>query len=448
MRRLIIAVAVGAIVLGLGLVLGTVLGTPDVAYADGGPHSGGAGFAVTTEGCASCHRAHTGVGPRMLAQADVASLCLSCHNGTGADLDVVDGARVQESTTATQPNNIGGALRGGGFVYARIMDYALGCTGTADKTCTQNPGLAMPNSSAGLPVASAHIKGALGSSNNHLTAKNIIWGNGTSSGAGKDLNSAPNHDLTCGDCHDPHGNGMYRILRPIPFQSDASNPVNLTDVPTSTTTGNSNKIYTVTNYWTYLTDARTQTLSGPFLPTGSSTWSTRPSDGAGKTIWQAGNMADWCAQCHTRYEAGKDSGHTDSGDTTFKYRHSSNGTRQITPATGPYKTMTFTAECLQCHVSHGSNSLIVASTGTRPSAVRIPWPDGTTPRGDVTTNAPVVADGTTANINANYASSGESTLLRIRGRGTCVACHGTDGGQFSNETNWSDSGQSGNKFGP
>ena len=137
-----------------------------------------------------------------------------------------------------------GALRAGGFVYARIMDYALGCTGTADKSCTQNPGVAMANSAAGLPVVSAHIKGAIGSTNNALTAKNIMWGQGTSAGTGKDLSSAPNHTLTCGDCHDPHGNGKYRILRPIPLQSDGSSAVNLTDVPATTSPKSSAKVVT------------------------------------------------------------------------------------------------------------------------------------------------------------------------------------------------------------
>jgi hypothetical protein len=70
---------------------------------------------------------------------------------------------------------------------------------------------------------------------------------------------------------------------------------------------------------------------------------------------------------------------TNSGDAVFTYRHTSNRID---------KAGVSRPNCIQCHVSHGSNA--VASTG--------------------------VAD-------PSGAASTSSRLLRVDQRGTCVMCH-------------------------
>jgi predicted CXXCH cytochrome family protein len=147
------------------------------AFADNGPHVSTSGT-TTVDRCAGCHRAHTAQDTYLL-KTDQTSLCETCHNGTGATTDVIDGV----STTA------GGALRGGGFKYALINT-----TSGVNKTSVGV--LSLVNKQAS---TSSHDVGAAGTA----------WGGGTS-GNGTAIT------LQCGSCHDPHGNGNYRILRPVP----------------------------------------------------------------------------------------------------------------------------------------------------------------------------------------------------------------------------------------
>ena len=65
----------------------------------GGPHGGyGATGGVDSglpDQCAGCHRAHTAVSNgKLLIASSPYALCLTCHNGTGSRLDVVDGVKL------------------------------------------------------------------------------------------------------------------------------------------------------------------------------------------------------------------------------------------------------------------------------------------------------------------------------------------------------------------
>ncbi len=60
------------------------------------------------------------------------------------------------------------------------------------------------------PVTSAHLPnvgGVVGA------ADGVAWGNGPNSATAY---AGPEVELECGTCHNPHGNGQYRILNPIP----------------------------------------------------------------------------------------------------------------------------------------------------------------------------------------------------------------------------------------
>ena len=169
MKRLAFLGVGSAVILGLG-----VMGAAP-AFADNGPHVSTSGN-TTVDRCAGCHRAHTAQDSYLLKSAQT-SLCTTCHDGTGATTDVVRGI-----------GSGAGALRGGGFSYALINTTSGRVTGKSIGVLTSGTG-----------VTSKHDVGVAGTA----------WGGGAT-GTGTAIT------LECGSCHDPHGNGNYRILRPIP----------------------------------------------------------------------------------------------------------------------------------------------------------------------------------------------------------------------------------------
>jgi predicted CXXCH cytochrome family protein len=380
------------------------------ALADGGPHvaaNNSGTSTLTADGCAGCHRAHTAQGP-LLLKADGNDLCLSCHGatGTGATTDVESGVQYAVGTTDVRGTNVLGALRGGGFVDARIdaanpvrVAYLSGTGATA----AVRQSAKVPVLGAGQPVTSAHIAlvGATG-----VSATHKAWGNGAlNSGAG------PTVDLECATCHNPHGNGMYRILNPVPnptvtagtFTAVAAPGVSVTDAADPT---NATRNYTVIQVKgpSYLLLASDVTTAGYGSTTGDYLHRKLPWNGTSGTANDAPNglpisfdaqMNAWCASCHTRYNtssnldnnpsaitypSGSGPYDTTSGDALYTYRHSTTSNKP----------------CTTCHVSHGSNAVMDGAYSST-----FPYPDGTT--------AP------------------SSRLLKAGNRGTCQLCHDPTG---------------------
>ncbi|MHB1475102.1 MAG: cytochrome c3 family protein [Dermatophilaceae bacterium] len=281
------------------------------AFADNGPHVAGAG--VVADGCASCHRVHTAKAGSLLKQAQP-GLCYTCHGSAagGASTDVVDGLGYSDSTHSGTPAP--GALRGGGFSKALINSAAP----TGQSADTFNTAGIIPVLGAGVATTSSHsVDGS----------SQTAWGNGTT-GAGAGIS------LTCGSCHDPHGNGNYRILKPVPDQSGVAT-INGVSIAEPATVPPTAKVYTTANYWQVA---------------------------AANAPGYIANVSAWCTTCHTRYLSSD--GGANTGDAIYTYRHKSNATT----AGGP--------SCIQCHVSHGSN----ASMGTVSNGVTNP--DGSTATGD------------------------------------------------------------------
>ena len=231
---------------------------------------------------------------------------------------------------------------------------------------------------------------------NHMGGPNVVWGSGGfSATAFRGVTTTPETQLQCGTCHDPHGNGNYRILRPI---ANANGSGNAGVVIPDTT----HKEYTTVDYWksadvpAYLADLdfRTQTqlrasadgytpVATPITVGGRGGVPVTASD-ADKYI---ANVSAWCTQCHTRYLAGGNgTGRSyNTGDAIFKYRHTSD---YVTSEES-------TRNCITCHVAHGSNAAIDPEG---PSAHN--WP----------------GQGLTV-------KSADSRLLRVDERGICLMCH-------------------------
>ncbi len=308
--------------LALGCALSLLAGAAPTS-ADNGPHVQGQG--LTTDTCAICHRAHAAQAPDLLREPET-ELCYTCHGAAaaGAGTDVVDGVGYSKSERTGTP----GALRGGGFKYALIDSAHPSGQGSEGK----DPGGVVPVLATGAAVTSAHSVNA---------SPQTAWGNGPISA---EVNYGKTISLSCGSCHDPHGNGDYRILRPIPKESGAESPVRIPDTAT--------KLYTTENYWNVTDENAPDFIAG---------------------------ISAWCATCHTRYLSS--SSYTESGDAVFTLRHISDGTTQGS------------ANCIQCHVAHGSNASV-------PEA------------GSLAVHSP----------QAVPAAPG-SRLLRIDDKGACRMCH-------------------------
>jgi predicted CXXCH cytochrome family protein len=360
--------------LGIGSALVFTMSGVGTAAADNGPHmkssqvAGTVGVVIANAGaskCASCHRAHTAKAEYLLKQAQP-QLCYTCHAaGAGASTDIANG--IEDGT--------GAALRGGGFNTAAIgSGAATKDMGAADPVTGRFATLNQTIPALALPVATTSKHQIDG------TSAGTAWGNGA-------LNSGNGQSLTleCGSCHDPHGNGNFRILRPMPVDSQwvvtaavaatATTPAVAAVMSPATNVAIPDavaKVYTTANYW----------LSGDLnVPAGGAalTGTAKVTDPAGDGYIQ--NVASWCTTCHTRYLAGSGSYKTASGDATFMYRHRSDAN---------YKAGA--ANCITCHVSHGSNATMAgASVGLLPGDAAAP--------------------------------AGDSRLLRVNNRGTCVMCH-------------------------
>lgn len=440
MRRLSLLIAGGALWLFL-------LAVP--ALADNGPHVKGS-FGATPSACASCHRAHSAVAPDLLQQP-VANICLSCHGtgATGSVLDVIDGAAFSPGVAhlagddPTFADNYTGALRGGGFAYA-LIDTS--------------------NSTAGSRLATIGVRTPpRASTSSHSVDGSAVtmWGAGPNdpgSTGGK-----ANVDMTCGSCHDPHGNGQYRILRATPEDTAGvagSNIVQINDV--------TSKIYTTINYGQLgsfgSNDAQALNTNGSSIQFNKST-----------NTWQ-GTFAEassrWCTTCHTRYmgfrgSAGNLTGTSDgTGDAVFAYKHA---TRSLVDPlnpdgsnapTGTVLTPINTGEGvdtraqLGCYVSSGityygqavlltsdpnatpsstcslnkSALLSGSTTPVRPDDTKL---SGGAPRciachlshGSPALMSSLITDQTSPGINQGGTPHLDSTLLRLDQRGVCVNCH-------------------------
>jgi len=205
----------------IGLLLVAALTT--TALADNGPHGGAAFASGSTDACASCHRAHTAqstnAGGDLLKASSILGLCSSCHDGTGAYTDVMDGHYDSSAppiypwtlSPSTGEGDPGAPLFGGGFVNTEMRHTWSGEAYYDNFTLISQS------------VTSAHqVDGA---------TSGTVWGSGAySSTDSRGATGSGTLTLDCTSCHDPHGFAgkdntgksipSYRLLK---WEPDGSN---------------------------------------------------------------------------------------------------------------------------------------------------------------------------------------------------------------------------------
>ena len=351
------------------------------AIADGGPHGllqGGGTAGFGSDQCAACHRTTLAVSRDPFRGID---LCIACHGGLGATTDVLSGIQYAiGAATEGRDGPVLGALRGGGFVRARLatadgVRYRFG-EGEQDFRGT------VPVLTAGRPVTSSHLS-------IRVPVLATAWGSGpVGSGAGRTT------ILRCTSCHDPHGTGGYRILAEIP---GALTQAGGSFVPAATgvriadpAPAGATRDYTViappgTDAVLWAAD-----LIGRSAAEGDY-WGGAEAGSMSSVAWQRDGVTPatypaaisaWCAGCHTRiYDSGGGMGL----DPTFAHR-----------------TAIHDGPCTQCHVAHGSNASMTGWSAANED------PGG-------------------AALEPGAPGYGDSRLLKVDDRGTCQLCHDPTG---------------------
>ena len=303
-----------AFVLSCAMVLGIVV----AVSADNGPHGS---FTASTDACASCHRAHSAqVGSNSLLKSDPEALCLSCHDGTGAHTDVVDGVYKVAANPTTglllgvEGTDLG-SLFGGGFTNAMM---ATTWSGKVAFDATFN--------ATSTKTTSHHALGGTGA----------VYGSGAVNSANATMT------LECTSCHDPHGTAGYQMTytnTAAPLAANAGTwTVSTTKVasyrllrfqpqgssgftaPTGTSnwSGGAFPVNTAGSGWTvpdriltngaewYTTTTDTTGVTGNFAlgdynQGNGGTTSVYNVDTRHNYTTSAANVAYFCAQCHDRY---------------------------------------------------------------------------------------------------------------------------------------------------
>jgi cytochrome c553 len=394
------------------------------------------------------------------AAASVDEFCTTCHGAlvTGATTDVESGVQYAPVSpfdeNAPRSGTELGALRGGGFVTARIdtaggVRYAYRTVRSGNSVtswASKIPVLSASATSSQKAVTSAHLQltGATG-----VTLQDKAWGNIAQGTFSATANPGPTLDLECASCHNPHGNGQYRILNKIPTDGtgplvEATTAAVVTDAPPVPVdgvrnytviqvkgtpdyvdTGNGitgdpgrynwvpNSAYDAGSYLLYASQ-----IAGPTLTADKGDYLHRrvPWDGiaTGASANDAPNglpstfnaqINAWCATCHTRYttstSALSPTSSSLSNNSAITYP-SNSGSYSVSSGDAIFKyrhSTTSNKPCTTCHVAHGSNAKMTgdASAGTDYSGT-VAYPGGTTP-------------------------NDSSRLLKADNRGLCQLCH-------------------------
>lgn len=263
----------------------------------------------------------------------------------------------------------------------------------------------------------------------HDGGNGIVWGNGAQ---GTGTAGVSGVVLDCAKCHNPHGNGQYRILNTTPGEDWS------TTAPTFAVTNTAgvevkDTAFTPGTVRNYTVNPSASGLVGGIVgtytqgdywrktydPTGASNFTNfylakdemntgwngvsavnKAANGGTAPANTTGLMTAWCIQCHTRYNGYNVNAATGVLSTAGNASAPSLIAQTPTDADFMFKHGTTRYGCEQCHVSHGSNAAMDALSSVN-------WP------GQDPTNA------------AN--NDPDSRLLKVANRGTCQLCHDPTG---------------------
>jgi len=417
-----------------------VLATAGSAFANFGPHGG---YALDTDACAGCHRAHTSFSDLtwqdtggnnhsallVSSASTMQEFCYACHgdnapgastnvqsgifdSGPSGGLGVAAGTTVNGVTTAYETNSTFGATLNGGGFSSMPATNGVGFTATSSMHDMEKGSLTDP-----------------------------MWGAGSSAPAGT--------NLTCTSCHDPHGSSNYRILK------DSVNGVTVGGYTGETPQPfvfSSEEGYPAGGWLKHVPGASQMTTYYPNYTTAEYKF-VMPDPGY--SPGQFRSMSTWCSACHQEYD-NKQSTYNYLGDESVdatrsgstltpgagvavgdrnRHRHPVNipiatvtqangwGSTAITSTVlpldkrpgalaserGTWQTTDYLG-CLTCHRAHGSQ---VAMTGWAVSSL------ANNASAAVTWYPVMATNAGPSGVNPNFSSA----LLRTDNRGVCERCH-------------------------
>lgn len=436
-----------------------------VAFANFGPHGG---YATTTDACAGCHRAHTSVSSvtwtdslsndhsaLLVSNATkLSDFCYACHGegAPGASTNVFSGIFDSGPSTASTTTLLPGQM----YVTNSAFNAPLNGGGFSQ----------VPSGTTGFKnVTSMH---------NMDLGPQPVWG------AGNSITILPN--LTCTDCHDPHGSSNYRLLKDSVTGNNGAQAVggyDSGDMPTPFV-WSAEQGYPVPSLsnpkggWLKHDAGATQMASyRPNYTSPEYAWVD-----AAKSGGPLKNMSMWCSGCHTDYGDPTKSGAgslpgsvanysvTATGTATgyeaalsnssatlgerARHRHPVNVT--LAAGVGPVGVRALAAEvttrtelpldrynktrtdawdtddyidCLTCHRAHGVSSTMTGwASASYDTTVNASAPVTWFPVPDPNRLGGVNPSGySTAVAAAGFPTAGTSSLLRADNRGVCEMCH-------------------------
>jgi len=403
-----------AAVLALAVVL-----VPGLAFANAGVHGN---YAMDTDQCAGCHRAHTAPSSATWVDSDLRTrsalllgdyaelyqFCLTCHGASaqGADTNVEEGV-YEARVTAGAYGTPGQPLISGPFGVPWPVPDANGDFYTVDY---QNNRVTSKHDYFG-GTWGAYGGGVLGQ-----TAATAYTGNAVPNlGVG-------DHQIKmdCGTCHDVHGTSNYRLLKNQVYGVTVGG-YDLANNPTP---------YVVSNEPGFpAAGFALHTIAPGYTPDYTTPHYAKAPGGD-----QDKGMSGWCVGCHTFYMGKEDNTDGDASIATqyradsffgnvIRHRHPvnvpldnfkgpqgattvavANQAKVIPLAHGAADAGTVDGsdwvDCLTCHYAHGTTAVM---TGYANIA-------------DPTDQVPDSGDG-------GVAPTDDSALLRQNNRFACEACH-------------------------